>query len=242
MPGSSNTSFIPKHAPSKAERKSSPRQLFLGTLLVRILFFAVLFAAAATFFYERRLNNQLTVEVVNFNTAAGAYDADADKLKTVLTMDNRLRQAREVFAYNVPMSAIFESLEKATVANAQLTAVSIGREKPGEILLEANLKADTFDSTLFQRSIFTDNELLTNAFLEDVTLESAAEEGEDMVGSTDIVFKATVSIDPEDIPSLLTEDAAFVPVLPAVTEVGTTTNSDASTTDAADVEVGFSNE
>lgn len=242
MPGSSNTSFIPKHAPSKAERKSSPRQLFLGTLLVRILFFAVLFAAAGTFFYERRLNNQLTVEVVNFNTAAGVYDADADKLKTVLTMANRLRQAREVFTYNVPTSAIFEALEKATVANAQLTAVSIGREKPQEILLEANIKADTFDSTLFQRSIFTDNELLTSAFLEDVTLEGVAEEGEDMVGSTDIVFKATVTIDPEDIPALLTKDAVFIPVETEVVEQSVTTSGDASTTEAAVVDIGFSNE
>lgn len=236
MPGSSNTSFIPKHTPNKAERKSSPRQLFLGTLLVRILFFAVLIAAAATFFYEQRLSGQLAKEVINFNTAASTYDADAEKLGVVASMDNRLRQAKEIFAYNVSTIAIFEALESATVETAQLTSVSITREEPEEILLVATVKTDTFDSTLFQRSIFSDTDILARTKLDDVTIEGTGEEGE-TAGGTAITFTAEMSIATDDIPALLIRESTFVPV-----EAAPVATSTATTTEEAQVEMGFSND
>ncbi len=239
MPGSSNTSFIPKHTPNKAERKSSPRQLFLGTLLVRILFFAVLIAAAVTFVYERRLSSQLDEEMVKFTTAASTYDADAEKLGVVVAMDNRLRQAREVFTENVSTIAIFEALEEATAESVQLTTLSLTREKEDEILLAATVKTDTFDSTLFQRSTFTSSDVLARTEIKDVTIEGASREGE-VVGETAITFKASMAISTEDIPALIIQESStFVPV---DTTPATAPGLPATNTEAVQVEVGFSNE
>ncbi len=240
MPGSSNTSFIPKHTPNKAERKGSPRQMFLGTLLVRVLFFAVLIAAVGTFFYERSLRSQLDSEMFKFTTAASSYDSDAEKLATVVSMDNRLKQAAEIFAYNVSTLAIFEALEGATIASAQFTSVDVTREKPEEIIVVANVRTNTFDSTLFQRSIFSDTDILAETELADVTIEGTSSEGEE--NETNIVFKATMTINPEDIPALLTRDATFVPVDTGESREALNVPTSASATEPVELEVGFSNE
>jgi hypothetical protein len=238
MPGSSNTSFIPKHTPSKGERKSSPRQLFLGTLLVRILFFAVLLAAAGTFFYERSLKTDLAVAITNFTTAASSYNADGEKLATIVRMDNRLRQANDIFAGNVSTAAIFDAMEEATIVSSQFKALEITREKPDKILVVANVQTDTFDSTLFQRSIFTGNDILSSAIVEDVTVEGTATEEIEST-ETNILFKTTITINPADIPSLLTEDSVFTPVVEETVPAATTTET---TPDAAEVEIGFTND
>jgi len=238
MPGSSNTSFIPKHTPNKGERKSSPRQLFLGTLLVRILFFAVLLAAAGTFFYERSLQTDLTVAITNFTTAASSYNADGEKLATIRRMDNRLRQAGEIFDSNVSTVAIFEAMEEATIVSSQLKVLDITREKPDKILVIANVQTNTFDSTLFQRSIFTGNDILSSAIVEDVTVEGMATE-EAPTTDKNILFKTTITINPADIPSLLIKDAIFAPVAEETVPTATTTEPAPA---AAEVEIGFTND
>jgi len=170
MPGSSNTSFIPKHTPTKAERKSTPRQLFLGTLLVRILFFAVLIASVGTFAYDRRVTNQLATEVAAFKAATQFFEADEQRLQAVLNIDKRLMQANDRITKSASFLTILTNFEAATIQAAQINTLNITRESDSAIVADALIKTNTFDSVLFQRIQLQDNDVLKVVELKDVAI------------------------------------------------------------------------
>ncbi len=254
MPGSSNASFIPKRTPSnKSERSNSPRQLFLGSLLVRVLFFAVLIAAAAVFFYERHLNGQLNEATQNFKTATDSYEADGEKLQTIITTDKRLAQANNLLKESVSVSTLLNALQQATAESIQFTSLDYSQTGEGSLLLEATIDTDTFDSTMFQRSVYGGNELFRNTLLKDVKVSTEVSKIDDTYKTKDIEytkdakinFKAIINVDPKDVPAVAIKEASFIPIT-SVTE-GDSSSSESTVENGggktpADVSVGFDNQ
>lgn len=226
MPGSQNSSFIPKHTPTKAERKKTPRQLFIGTLIVRILFFAVLIASVGAFAYERRLSNQLDIEIAAFKAAVGSYEADEVRLQEVLNTDKRLAQAADKLSTSISALALLRAFESATINTVQISSLNLIRTIDEGIKVEAEILTDSFDSVLFQRSILQENEVLKNVALSDVTVTTIQpddiESGDVRSG---ITFTAEINVEPEVIPFVPSETQAILTrpstsgVAPAV-EVG----------------------
>ncbi len=214
MPGSPNTSFIPKHTSSKIERKNTPRQLFLGTVIVRVLFFAVLIAAVGVFAYERKLSSELSAEVTAFRNATKTFDAEEKSVQEVLSMDRRLIQANNRFDNSLSMVAVLDTLDRATVRTVELDSLEIEKKSDAEILMTAEVTTDTFDSVIYQRSIYEANEILRVTKFEEVTVNQSGiadipttpgslsiRTGD--TGNPTISFKATIQIDPTLIPAVM---------------------------------------
>jgi hypothetical protein len=235
MSGSPHSSFIPKHTTNKPERKSTPRQLFIGTLIVRILFFAVLIAAVGVFFYERNLTKQLMVEVTNFKAAASAYTEGEEKLVIIQNIDKRLAQAKHILSEDVSLAALFTAIERSTISTVQIQNLSISQEEPGLVTVDAKIKTDTFDSTMFQRLVFEQSDILSQVQVSDVTVQgvTADEEGERVDPS--IEFSAIIAVEGADIPAVVVTDNTFVPV----SDVSETPNNTTATATESGLDIGF---
>lgn len=247
MPGSLNTSFIPKHNPSnKPARNSSPKQVFIGTFLVRVLFFAVLIAAAAIFFYQRHLNGQLKEAVDRFKAATDTYQTDTEKLQTITSMDKRLSQANNLLQNSVAVSSLLKSLEQTTAEPIQFTALEYSHVEKGKLALEAEILTDGFNPIMFQRSLFTSGELFQDTTLEDVTIETNLNATNDQKGvrpeatlskSNQIKFKAIINIDPKSVKTIV--NTPFIPVGSATSESSSSIETASST---SDISIGFDNQ
>ncbi len=238
MPGSSSSSFIPKHTPNKPERRNSPRQVFFGTLLVRILFVATLVAALGVFLYVRKLDNQLMVEVTNFKAETMSYEADADKLAAVVAMNKRLLAAKSIFDQSVSVNSLFTAIERSVIGTVRLESLEIGtNDVQGQISLTATIKTDGFDSTMFQRSVLQDSEVFATTTIEDVSVGvTSGAEGEEVKG--EINFKASILVDPKTIPALVVSDDTFVPLPEPVVESESVNTDSAADAIEEDPEVG----
>jgi hypothetical protein len=207
MPGSSSTSFIPKHTPNKPERRSSPRQVFFGTLLVRILFISVLIAALGVFLYLRKLDNELRVEIDNFTNVASSYEADKEKLNAILLMDERLVLANKLLKQSVSLNALLSALERSVIGTVQLSSFAFVQLDPDTLNLSVSVQTDSFDSTIFQRSIFEENEVLGMAEIEDVAVFIPTES--DLGREEGVTFNTFIEIDPALIPAVVITDEIF---------------------------------
>lgn len=217
MSGSSSTSFIPKHTPNKPERRSSPRQVFFGTLLVQILFIAVLIAALGVYLYEGKLNSELTIEINKFNDAARSYEADVEKLSAIMAMDKRLESAKTILDESVSVNTLLVALENTVIGTVQLESLKISKEE--EITkLTTTVKTDTFDSTMFQRNILQESSVLGAVEIKDVSVVKV--DSDDLFESDEdsITFNVTIEVDPESIPSVVVRDSTFIPVTEVITE------------------------
>ncbi|MEZ4195394.1 MAG: hypothetical protein R3B53_03330 [Candidatus Paceibacterota bacterium] len=229
MPGSRDTSFIPKHTTGKTEKSKIPRQLFLGTILVRVLFFSVMIATAGVFFYERKLSQELAVEIGSFRDATKSFEADEEKLQTVLAMDKKLAQASDRFYNGISVASILKAIEVSTIATTRIENLDISRESDLELALEAKILTDSFDSVLFQRSILEQSETLKSVELEDVSISIASQPSGTpgaivrSSGSKEVSFSMLVDLDPTSVPALTTaqsdeSDEILIPVAPVNSE------------------------
>ena len=220
MPGSSNnsTSFIPKHTRNKGERKNSPRQLFLGTLLVRILFFATLVSATGLYFYVNKLNTQLNEAIGSFKSVTSTYAAEQADVDMVTSIDKRLVQANNRFRNSVSLNALILAIQKATLSTVQFTNLEINRISDNSIELSAGLKTDSFDSVIFQRELLSQSDELKNVEVSDLNIQyiSASEDDFTNAGEDpkEITFQASIKIDPGSIRSVLITNGMLPPPMP----------------------------
>ena len=210
MPGQANTSFIPKHTANKPDRKNSPRQFFVGTLLVRILFFAVIIATIVLFFYQQRLTNQLRAEVAKFEDAARAYETDVDKLELVTSTDKRLAQAKRLLESSFSVYTLFSAIENATINSAQITSLDLSYLNADEIKVSASIATESFDSALFQRSVFLSKPVLAASVIDDIQIQ-ADEDGFISADKPLISFVASIAVSPESIKTVVVPESAFLP-------------------------------
>lgn len=240
MPGSSNSSFIPKHTSNKAERKNTPRQLFIGTILVRVFFFAVLIASVGVFAYERKLSSELSTEIDAFKTATQAFESEEKNVQAVLSMDKRLIQAKDRFMNSLSFVALLDVLDKTTIRTVELDSLEIEKKSDTEITMTAEVVTDNFDSVMFQRSVYEANDLLKITQFEEVTVsEGGATAGAVTPASLSIsvanptestvTFKATMAIDPKLIPVVMERASITSPdsgaVINTSSETATTTST-----------------
>lgn len=201
MPGSSSPSFIPKRNVNKKDRQGATRQVFFGTLVIRILFIAVLISAVGVYIYKDKLNKNLQSEIVVFNDAIKKFDVN--DMEKVLEFDLRLSQANDRLANSVSVSSLMESLEKSTAGSSQLKSFSLSREDDANIELEVEIETTDFDSVLFQRSVFNSGGALSVTEIEDLNLNNVPPAGSlfqaeqvNEQGEVSVVFKALLAVDP----------------------------------------------
>jgi len=207
MPESANTSFIPKRNPIKGSRNNAPRPIFIGTLLIRVFFFAVLIATVAVFAYQDKLNKDLDKEIVALNDAISSFSEE--RMQKILDIDNRLNQTRKRLNHTVSMYSLMDTLEASTLGTVRINNMEVKRLDDKNLTIEAEMRTDSFDSVLFQRGIIERDEKLSVTKYEDLTVNNPA--------SSVVSAQARQQIDPQDtrfsvsFKAELAVDASLIP-------------------------------
>lgn len=220
MPGSSNPSFIPKRNTVTRERQGSRRQVYVGTILVRIGFIAVLLAVVAIFFYKGNLQKSLDAEVVGLSQALEAFNEA--ELQRVQLVDSKLKEVNALMAYTVSTRAILEAVEDSTLESAQIVSFDIERADRETLTVSAQIEAPSFDAVLFQKGIYNKNDTLTLEKLEEVTIEAAAAVAGDTGTAGEITklgFSALLLVDAGSVPHTIEETVNSLPTIESDLEV-----------------------
>jgi hypothetical protein len=201
MPGSSNASFIPKRTTGQRERQTARRQVYVGTFIVRILFFAALIAVGSVYAYESKLKSDLNKEIAALGSAINSFNEA--EMQRVTSADLRLAQVAYRLDHTVSILAVLKAIENSTVASAQVSRLSVKRSDDKTLELESQMSTPSFDSALFQKGILENSNTLAVSSIEDLTLEQS----EDRNGNPlepKIAFNAVLSIDSELVPHTVT--------------------------------------
>jgi len=204
MPGASNTSFIPKRNPTKRDKTTVRKQVYVGTLLVRIFFFATIIAAIVLYIYQSKLQSDLDRSISELD--ASIADFNETDMKKVIDMDKKLRQANSRLQNSSSIVAILKAVEESTVQATQINSLSVERVDDNVFALSLDLQARAFDAVMFQRLVFAEKqEKLNNSEVDDLKVQNQSDEGEFLTSSTedeakvDIIYKATVHIDADKV-------------------------------------------
>lgn len=206
MPDSSSTSFIPKKSPAQNEKRIGKRKVYIGTLIVRILFFAALAGSAGVYLYGQKLQSNLEDKVSSLNTAIEKFDEE--KMDEVLSFNARLSLVNDRLRHTASIVKLLSALENSTVGSVKINQLSVVRNQDKDFTLEATILTDSFNAALFQREVFNkENELLVVSDIKELTLQTTPPAEEifldiDGAGTGDltVAFVATISIDREKIP------------------------------------------
>lgn len=103
--------------------------------------------------YKDYIEKQVDKEVAELNAEIASF-SEAD-LQRVVDFDNRLTQATARVNNSASVVAIFDSLERATINTVRLVELALDRKKDESFSLSASIETDSFDSTIFQRGIYS---------------------------------------------------------------------------------------
>ncbi len=212
----SNNSFIPKRGPATRSRSTVSRQVYVFTIVSYVLMFATLLSVGGVYLYSKLLDQQLNDEIAKLNTAINSF-SESD-MQEVLEFDNRLQQASGRLNNSVSMVSVFGALEAATVNTVKIASLSLEREQDEKFILEANIETDSFDSTLFQRDIYQQNQAVDAVTFSDVNSVQAAdgEEGQYLVPI--ISFTAEIEVPLAAVPYVVDQTEQRLIISPSLPE------------------------
>ncbi len=214
MPGESNTSFIPKRNPTKKDKVTARKQVYVGTLVIRVLFLAVLVASAALYFYEKKLNSDLNQAVSELDSRINSFNEE--DMKNVIAVDKRLRQANSRLQNSASIVAVLKAIEESTTEATQINNLSLVRDDDNIFALTLAMEARSFDAVKFQREVLTKerSEKFDAAEVEALQVTNESDEADFLTSSTgeeaqvEILYNTLININASDI--------RHTPLLPVV--------------------------
>lgn len=196
MDGSSNNSFIPKRGPANRPKRIASQRVYMITLTSYVLFFATLVATAGVFLYSRYIDSQFQTEVALLSDEIERFN-DAD-MSRVLTFDERLQMTQSRLGTAVSLGSLFSAIEAATAQTVRLDSLRIDRDKDEKFELVASINTDNFDSSIFQREVFEQNNIIETVEIEQLTISpNTLDESETAVNLSDsskISFTAKLGV------------------------------------------------
>jgi hypothetical protein len=162
------------------------------------VFVASLIAAGGLFLYKGYVEKQLEGEVNALSQEIkGFSDADMERVRE---FNGRLRQTEDRLNKSVSIASVLSALEQATVKSASVEQLSLKKADDSSITLTAKLSTDSFDSSLFQRSVYERNSVIEAVTISDLKIGGTEEDG---VSSSGITFTAALQVPTEAVPSLV---------------------------------------
>jgi hypothetical protein len=229
-------SFIPKYNPAKATRRAATKKVYLFTVLSYVILFATLAAVGGLFFYSRLTTTELAAVIQEYNKKTAQFDVAA--MDSVIEANERLRQTRELLQKTISIPTTLAILEAATIDTVQFESLTLRREDENRIQIETEIETDSFDSVLFQRSVYEKAESIAGITVSDVTINLNAGSGEeDAPRETRVQFSALfefpserLSVRATSTPSVVEPTGPGVQVVnPPLAPVATTSFATTST-------------
>ena len=172
MAESSNSSFIPKRGSGKIKRRRISGQVYFFTTFSYVLMFATVLSAGGVFAYTNHLEGQLEAEIEALNSEISTFDDS--NMQSLIDFDARLSQAADRLNNNVSMDYFFSALEVATVDTAQIETMKILREGDEHLQVTAQVLTNSFDSTIFQKDIYKEMDIVSKNNILDVNTSNLA--------------------------------------------------------------------
>lgn len=199
-----STSFIPKRNPAKKENRPGRRKVYVGTILIRILFIAAIAAAVGVYLYESRLKSNLDNEIFQLNNAISTFKEE--DMAKVLAFDNRLNEVKYRVDRAASIVALLQAVEDSTVDTAQITLLNVERTGDESFTLAADLTTPSFDIALFQRQILEDTDTLVVSKVSGLNLQNVPPSdplfrvGDNVPEEITVSFKASLNVDIDKVP------------------------------------------
>ena len=179
------TSFIPKK-PMIEERTVASRPISFLTVVSVVIFFTVIIATGALYFYDKVLAKNITKMENDLNLAKNRFEPS--KIIQLQVLDKRLRASSEILSKHIAISPIFEALQSFTLKTVSYTKFSYDFDdsKNAKIKVKMNGVAVGYRSVAFQSDLFAKNKYLIDPVFSNLLLDDKG----------NVLFDLEFSVDP----------------------------------------------
>ena len=179
------TSFIPKK-PMIEERTVASRPISFLTVVSVVIFFTVIIATGALYFYDRILVKNIIKMENDLNLAKNRFEPS--KIIQLQVLDKRLRASSEILSKHIAISPIFEALQSITLKTVSYTKFSYDFDdsKNAKIKVKMNGIAVGYRSVAFQSDLFAKNKYLIDPVFSNLLLDDKG----------NVLFDLEFSVDP----------------------------------------------
>ncbi len=180
------TSFIPKK-PIIPERVVSSRPTSLLTVISVFIFFTVIIATGALYFYDGILKKNIVQMENDLNLAKDRFEPS--EIVQLQVLDKRLNASSEILANHVAISPIFKALQSITMKTISYTDFSYNFDssnKSSDIVVKMSGISLGYQPIALQSDIFTANKYLIDPVFSNLSLDDKG----------NVTFDLNFSVDP----------------------------------------------
>lgn len=176
MAENGNSSFIPRQTAAPTSRRRSRRGVGLFGYASYIIFVGSLLAGGGMFFYSQYIQIQLSEKQTELEEVKNQFDQT--EMNRVQEFESFLSTVSTLYQRSIVVNKIFTTIEESIAQGAVFSSLQIERG-PEELSVTAEVSADSFDTALFQRSVYEEYPLLSSFSIENVVLaDSGSPSGE----------------------------------------------------------------
>ena len=176
MAENENSSFIPRQSPVTSGRRRRRQSVGLFGYASYIIFIGSLLASVGIFFYAQYIQTQLADKQSELEVVKNQFDQS--EMNRVQEFESFLSTVSKLYQSSIILERLFTTVEDSIAEGAVFSSMEIVRG-PEKLAIEAEVSADSFDTALFQRSVYEEYPLLSSFSLENVALaDSVSTDGE----------------------------------------------------------------
>ncbi|MFA5095399.1 MAG: hypothetical protein WC447_01930 [Candidatus Paceibacterota bacterium] len=204
------TSFIPKK-PIIAERAAGSQSTSLFTVVSIFIFFTVIIATGALYFYDGILKKNITQMENDLNLAEGRFELS--KIVQLQVLDKRLNAANQILNNHISVSPIFSALQAITMKTVSYTkfSYSFDDSKSQKIAVDMSGIAVGYLSVALQADLFATNKNIIDPVFSNLSLDEKGNVTFDLNFSVDqnfVNYKKVLDATNEDFSGTLLDSGS----------------------------------
>ncbi len=168
------TSFIPKK-PMIEDRVTSSRPIGFSNLISLFIFFTIIIAMGALYFYNKKLNSDISKLEVNLKLAQDRFEPS--KIIQLQELDKRLSASSQILAQHISISPIFEVLEDITMKTVSFNkfAYELSAGRNPQVIVKMSGRAVGYQSIALQSDLFAKKKDFINPIFSNLALDDKGE-------------------------------------------------------------------
>jgi len=165
------TSFIPKK-PMVPERTTKARSVSLPTIISILIFFTVLIATGALYFYKASLIAGIQKMENDLNLAKDRFEPE--KISQLEILNRRLEAGNAVLSKHIAISPIFEALSTVTMKSVRYNTFnySLSEDKDPKVNIVISGMAQDYASIAMQSDLFNQKKYFIDPVFSNLSLDT----------------------------------------------------------------------
>lgn len=179
------TSFIPKK-PMIVNQGADARPVSFLTIISIFLFFSMLLATGALYFYKGVMAKNLVQMESDLNLAKNRFEPS--KIAQLQVLDKRLKASEDILGGHIAVSPIFSALEDITMQTVRYTKFSYTLDAQKKVMVNMSGLAVGYRSIALQSDLFAKKAELIDPVFSNLSLDDNGNVLFDLDFSVDPVF------------------------------------------------------